>query len=164
MTPKQKAKKWNKPPHRGWLKAHDQEAFEVFFATRNFSQVARKFKISGAAVGQHAEKHNWIDRLAKRLTALEEQVTDKLSDRLARDAHRQYNIMSLVEVNAINLLKRPQLQHGDHVSAQDMTAVANAVSTSIKGKRLIAGEVTDRQEVTFKDFILRLHEVAGIKA
>jgi hypothetical protein len=161
MTPKQKAKVWNKPPHRGWLKAHDVEAFEVFFTTRNYAEVARRFKISSAGVGKHAEKHNWIDRMAKRLTKLEEQVTDKLSDRLARDAHRQYNGFSLVEVNAINLLKRPDLNAGAHAKAHEIVMTAGAMETALKGKRLLAGEATEKVELTFKDVVLKLHEAAN---
>jgi len=165
VTPRQKAKKWNKPPRKNWLLSHDLEAFEIFFKTRHFTTVAREFKVSPAAVGQHAEKHGWIDRLTRRLTAIEEKVVDKLSDRVARDAARQYDILGLAEVNLMNFLKRPALKEGQYGKVSDVMMATSGMINSIKGKRLLAGESTEKVEnvLTFKDVILKLHEAAGRK-
>lgn len=162
MTPKQKAKKWRKPEKYGALAARDPEAFEVFFVERRFTAVAKKFRVSAAAVGKHAEKHAWVDRLAKRVATLEEKTTAKLAERLARDAHRQYDLLSLGEANAMNILKRPNLQAGDHIKPADLAMTMSALEHAIKGKRLLAGESTENTAITFKDFMLRMHEIAGI--
>jgi len=145
------------------LKGRDDEAFEVFCVTRKYSEVAKKFGVSGPAVGRHAEKHEWIDRLARRISKIEEKVNEKLSDRIARDASRQFDIMTLVEANASNILKKPDLVNGEHVKPSDLSMTAGAVETSVKTKRLIAGESTENVAFSYKDMMRRMIEVAAGK-
>ena len=145
------------------LSTHDDEAFECFFKERTFVAVAKEFKVSNTAVSKHAEKHEWIDRLARRLTKIEERANEKLSDRIARDASRQFDIMSLVEANAVNILKKPKLENGEHVMPKALEQTSHAVETSVKTKRLLAGESTENVAFSYKDMMKRMIEVAAGK-
>jgi hypothetical protein len=152
---------YTKPAYRGCLNSRDQEAFEYFFQVKNYEEVGRKFGVTGKAVGSHAAKHNWITRLTERVKHLDEQITEKLSDRLAKDAHRQFNIMSLVEANAVNILKKPDLANGGHVKPSELAQTAGAVETSVKTKRLIAGESTENVAFSYKDWMRKMISISS---
>ncbi len=144
------------PPRYGGLAKSDLEAFELFFQTRDYPAVARKYGVTLPAVYKHGQKHEWISRLTRRLEKIQEVADDKLAERLARDASKHYNLLSLVEVNAGNILRRPNLQAGGSIAPSHLAMTAGALETSIKMKRLISGESTDKKELSVKDLFLDL--------
>src|SRR3990167_7967935 len=146
-------------PVYGVLARQDIEAFEFFFQTRRYTEVAEKFGVSPTAVHKHADKHEWLSRLTKRLEKIQDLADDKLAERLARDSSKHYNLMSLVQVNAGNILRRPNLQAGDSVAPASLSMTAGALETSIKVQRLIGGETTDKKELTLKDFFASLADL-----
>ena len=147
----------------GHLAKNDLDAFELFFQTRSYPDVAKRYQVTLPGVYKHASKHDWISRMTKRLEKVQEMVDDKLADRLARDSSKHYNLLSLVEVNAGNILRRPNLQNGEHVTPAALSMTAGALETSIKTKRLIAGESTDKKELSLKDFFASMAELAEQK-
>ena len=147
------------PPRYGGLAKSDLEAFELFFQTRDYPAVAKKYGVTLPAVYKHGQKHEWLSRLTKRLEKIQEVADDKLAERLARDSSKHYNLMSLVQVNAGNILRRPNLQAGDSVAPASLSMTAGALETSIKVQRLIGGETTDKKELTLKDFFASLADL-----
>ena len=147
----------------GHLAKNDLDAFELFFQTRSYPDVAKRYQVTLPGVYKHASKHDWLSRMTKRLEKVQDLTDEKLAERLARDSSKHYNLLSLVEVNAGNILRRPNLQAGQHVPPSHLSMTAGALETSIKMKRLIAGETTDKKELSLKDFMLSLAEMAEQK-
>lgn len=144
------------PPRYGGLAKSDLEAFELFFQTREYPAVAKRYAVTLPAVYKHAQKHEWIPRLTRRLEKVQDLADDKLAERLARDSAKHYSLMSLVQVNAGNILRRPNLQAGQHVPPSHLAMTAGALETSIKVQRLIGGETTDKKELSVKDLFLEM--------
>ena len=146
----------------GSLKDKDMEAFEVFFVARKFKEVAKKFSVSLPTVSKHAEKNQWFSRLVDRSAKIQAKTDEKLSEKLARDRVRQYDVASLVEINAGNFLNLPGLKNGDRVEAEDNMLTARALKMAVETKHLIVGEPTQNLNMTFKDYMLILHKDAGL--
>ena len=144
------------PPRYGNLAKSDLEAFEIFFKTREYKEVAKTYGVSVPGVYKHAQKHEWLARLTKRLEKVQDLADDKLAERLARDSAKHYNLMSLVQVNAGNILRRPNLQAGQAIPPSHLSMTAGALETSIKVQRLIGGETTDKKELSVKDLFLEM--------
>lgn len=144
------------PATYGHLAKNDLDAFELFFQTRSYPDVAKKYQVTLPGVYKHAQKHEWLSRLAKRLEKVQELTDEKLADRLARDSAKHYNLMALVQVNAGNILRRPNLQAGQSVAPSHLAMTASALETAIKVQRLIGGETTDKKELSVKDLFLEM--------
>jgi hypothetical protein len=118
---------------------------------RSFGKVSRRFGVSDVAVGLHARKNGW----AERVQAIDAQVQKKVDALVVRDrAVRLADTIAVIDQARQEMLGK--LQKGDaDVKLSDLPAL-------IKLELLIEGEATDRIETTeVQQVISNVFVIAG---
>jgi len=122
------------------------DAFDYYVALgsdRSYQAVANHFGVSKRGIAKRALADQWPERLA----AIEQEVRDncdaKLAETLAQMKARHLKTLRAIQGRALSALKQFPLNSG-------MEAV-RASEMAIKLERLIAGEASDRTELTIEE-------------
>jgi len=126
------------------------DAFEYYVALgtdRSYQSVADHYGVSKRGVAKRALADHWADRLE----AIEQKVRDKCDEKLAETLEqmkaRHLKTLRAIQGRALSALKQFPLTSG-------MEAV-RASEVAIKLERLIAGEPSDRTELTVEEVTKR---------
>lgn len=133
----------------------DWEAAFQFYAelgaVRSFGKVSRKFRVSVPAVGKHAAKNGW----AERVQTIDAKVQKKVDALVVRD-----RAVRLAET--IDVIDRARQEMLDKLKTGDADVKLSDLPALIKLEMLIEGEATDRIETTeVQQVIHNVFVVAG---
>lgn len=122
------------------------DAFDYYAslgAERSFERVARRYKVDKRTVTRRAKDEDWSGRLAAIETKAREASDKKIEDALVEMRERHLKTLKAVSLRAVEALQRYPLN-----SAMEAT---RAAEIAIRLERLIAGESTERAEVSVEE-------------
>lgn len=141
---------------RGVLSEHDDAAFQTWYDLgRNYTKAAQTLTVSKTSLLAHARKNDWKARAAKRTELVQAKTDEKMADRMARENVRLFDSFGKAHRHAEAALDNPKLlPKNKHLRPIHIVQVTEALEKITKNQRLIAGEATDRSEVTMKSLVL----------
>ena len=130
----------------GKLVENDQAFFEIWFRNgANTQKTAKELSVSRTALQAHVKKASWVDRAKQRRARMAEKADESIASMIVKDSLDMYKTMSLANGQAVRMLRDQRL------TPSGLDKVTAGMDRVIKNKRLLAGETTENQGMTFRD-------------